>query len=397
MKAQSGPSSAGLGIMLLLTPCNGVRMPVWATERMTLSPSKAAEAVKQLQAPGSLILIDANNVRGLVGFRWSKVHLASLVGRFARQHGLSQRVVIVWDHASVAQAFHWDEAAHLFAGPRRSADDVLATDVLHASQGLCEDVWIATADRELVWRSKTFAQASEGRLRVRVLSTCRLVGLLLLADREDAAARAREELAPLPDRFERSARALGHFLASQRKRRRHEHLRRARRRPDGYSAPHAEKTWQRVVLAEALRRLLHARAGADGSHGQTDGFAARLVHSYNDAHGAGAAGGVEAVPSAASRLLNDVRLDRKGRNWLLRYGAALSEGELDGVADGDASTPPTDRSAEPRSPRAPPTRRERRLARILAAPQSKGAGRSAECERETQLAALDSWLTSVDS
>jgi len=119
--------------------------------------------------------------------------------------------------------------------------------------------------------AKESAAAAKGKVRVRVLGTTKLVALLLSSRpplASDDAGAGTEEEAPTAidgdtagvscavfDSFEAHDGALRTYARSLRKRRGHDAGRR-RRRPDGFSAPFAEKTWHRVVLAEHLRLLL---------------------------------------------------------------------------------------------------------------------------------------------
>ena len=203
-----------------------------------------------------------------------------------------------------------------------------------------------------------------------------------------------------------------------------------RRRPDGFSAPFAEKTWHRVLLAEKLRRLLQRHAAAPHAAGERtaqaeagrgDDTTRLFVQEFNGglisraASGGGGGGtGVSEAPAAAG-LLHDIRLDGRQRALIVRLGQALCEGEVQPVeaaslpvANGEGPPPPAEAgvavaaatddatagTADATAYR--PTRRERRRTQ-----QEKGGGRRrrggggaperAEEMRE-RLGALDKWL-----
>jgi len=127
---------------------------------LSLSGRKAAVAMAPLVAnPRSVVVVDGNNVRGRVGFRWTKMQLARLLSAWGAEYGIDGRVVVAWDHGLESIALPWDGVAHAFAGPRRAADDLITEEVGRLSslsileeEGAFRDIWLATADRELIHR-----------------------------------------------------------------------------------------------------------------------------------------------------------------------------------------------------------------------------------------------------
>ena len=396
-----------LGMPLVLL---GLVTPPWFEKSMM--PSKqAAEAVRTITQMPTTVVVDANNARGAVAFRFSKLKFADLCAKWARRSGLAQRVVVCWDHGLVSQSYEYDGVVHTFAGPRSSADDLIANQVVPRlyEAAKAERVYVVTTDRELIQRVKSAAAASgtaQGNLRL--LGTRKFASLLLHAadgGAPDSTAADGHEDRAIATSYDRGAASLRLFAASLRKHRRHE--RRRRRKPDGYAAPFAERTWHRVVLAERFRRLLMEHRG---KHDDKAPIARALEPSFQSAQ-------PQLEQPAASGLLDDVRLDGKQRALILRFGGALSEGLLapkraasnaDAAMDGDA----------PRAPppfRSPRTRRQRRSQRREAEKALLSGGKPqqlslrgdfqsrrrthaelATLERSTQLDGLERWLFGDD-
>ena len=161
-------------LVVLVGACALPPPPAWATRSMlSLSGRKAADAMRPLVANSrSVVLVDGNNVRGRVGFRWTKMQLAQLLSTWGSEYGIEGRVVVAWDHGLESQALPWDGVAHVFAGPRRSADDLITDEVGRLSSasdlvndGAFRDIWLATADRELIHRAKESAAGANGKVR----------------------------------------------------------------------------------------------------------------------------------------------------------------------------------------------------------------------------------------
>ena len=96
---------------------------------------------------------------------------------------VSAQVVVAWDHGQRSEALMWRGVCHAFAGPRRSADDVIASDALPSllrSAG-CGRVYVVTSDRELLWRCEAAASAAASpKGTLRFLGTSKLTLTLTL-------------------------------------------------------------------------------------------------------------------------------------------------------------------------------------------------------------------------
>ena len=368
-----------------------------------LSPAQIASANRAISERPTIVVIDANNVRGATAFRISNARLLSLASSWAARRGLSDSVVCCWDHGQAVDGVSYDGVEHMFAGPRQSADDVIANTLpswLATGKRAC----VVTTDRGLIYRVKAAARdAGVPHGNLKLCGTRKFVALLLhgeersggepgSAEEADAAADTVDEgdaHLGLCAEFERGEAALRAFTASMRPKRRHERLRKKLRRLDGYNAPNAEKTWHRVLLTEKLRRLLLVSGqGGEGATAEVE---------------AAAASDDEVADDDGDRLdgvrliLNDVRLDAKQRNLILRYGAALSEGRLQRGSSitegGQGEAPAGEQENRPRGEALPLTRRERRrTARSRRPSRSSRAAGAAGAAAAEQLGALEEWL-----
>lgn len=347
-------------------------------------PDRAARLNDQLTASAaySVVVVDGNNVRGLNGFRWSAPRLQELVRTWARAHKLEGRVVIVWDHGACPCAFTADGVGLAFAGPRATADDVIATQTGVILASGVQRVWLATSDRELMERALAAGTGTVGaggaarkqtaHAPVRIISSGDFaaliappeeVGLLATApadvplvgaavaigaaDGSAASALSRPAAAAQPaaasnphalslgslaaevllaefGQSEAELRERALVLMPMRARLKQRRVRQRRGRPGGASVPRSsfkEKTWHRVVLAERLRRLLAREEGYQSVPRGEDssGWLDQYTFGYNGALGGGAA---EPRP-----LLDDRRLDAEGRSELIRFARALCEAE----------------------------------------------------------------------
>jgi hypothetical protein len=308
---------------------------------------QCAEAVQSLTYEPTHIIVDANNVRGATAFRLSKQRLATLCTSWAQRNGLRSRVVVVWDHGQQPTTLEWHGVTHAFAGPRQSADDVIAEQVVPALlTGGCERVCVVTTDRGLIYRMKHEAAESgavQGRLRL--LGTRKFVALLLHGAEDETVAGAAASAdspgaapAVLPKEYALSDASVRQFASSLRPVRPHER-RRQRERASSSGAPYAERTWQRVLMAEKLRRSLAKSSELDGSIPATGragegapSTQTALVEKALDLAAQrrlrrGAPAEIDEIDGPEA-MLSDCRLDAKQRALLLRYGAMLSDGSL---------------------------------------------------------------------
>ena len=375
-------------ILFVLHAVGLATAPPWFEKHM-LPTKQARDAVRTITDAPTYVVVDANNARGAVNFRFSHLNFADLVSLWARRSGLAQRVVVCWDHGSVRQAREHDNVCHAFAGPRESADDLIAETVLPRLYENGERVYVVTTDRGLLQRCKVAASEHAAHGKLRFLGTRKFASLLLHAANDEKVANAASEETVAADSsssaiahgYERCDKSVRAFAATQRKKRWHESKRRRVRAPDGFVAPFAERTWHRVVLAEKMRRLLVTHTSSD-----EDASLIELPPSSSPLPG-------------AETLLDDCRLDGKQRQLILKFGGALSNG----LCRPPAPKPVNEEAEERSGYRFPATRRQRRKNRRDAAkriaPAAANARTHAELssvEREAQLDGLEKWLAEGD-
>ena len=278
---------------------------------MQLRPGGAAE--KQI------VVVDFNNVRGKTGFRETSAAFLALIADWAEKTGTSGRVVCVIDHGLRPNAALFrGGVVTAFAGPNRTADDVIASaaKTLAADGGL--DVLVFTSDRELssrctAWQGRSKRQGrsivagpvaedappalSAGRVQVMASATMLTMLDHLRAGKDAGTEDASAGLGYGLEAVRLSEASLRHFENNRDKR--HFKQRRLRKRkqavvaaqasgsevdaaavptapaklPDELSSfhcllasdeiavalapvPFSERTWHRVLSAERLRRAL---------------------------------------------------------------------------------------------------------------------------------------------
>ena len=87
--------------------------PRWFEKNM-LPARQARDAMTELTARPTFVVVDANNVRGAVNFRLSKQRLTRLIELWAAQHGLQNRIAICWDHGLVQQSVLRNGVCHAY-------------------------------------------------------------------------------------------------------------------------------------------------------------------------------------------------------------------------------------------------------------------------------------------
>ena len=386
----------------------GLVVPQWFEKNM-LPRSQAIRAMSTIKEVPTTVIVDANNCRGAVAFRFSKLNFVDLVTSWAKAHDLEERVIICWDHGSVRQLVEYDNVVHVFAGPRESADDLIAETVLpQLYESTNERLYVVTTDRGLIARCKHAAAVSRAcKGQLRLLGTRKFASLLLHAadspisrqlQTDDNRSLSLNPGQSIAFRYQRGESAMRKFTATQHKRRRHEHKRRRVVSSAGFAAPFAEKSWHRIVMAEKLRRLLVENVVE--VEGGRSAAAAALGDSFES----------PIANADAARLLQDVRLDAKQRALILRFGGALSDGLLKSPSKKDQeeiraaeALPRTVASFHP-SRRGRRAQREASRARLqggaLVAVDEQGRRSQAEVavlERAAQLGGLDKWLLGDES
>lgn len=101
-----------------------------------------------LDHPGSVVLIDANNVRGQTKFLISQEELADMVKDWAKKHAVT--CVLVYDHG--VRLFSWQInhcTAVAFVGGRRKADDLIVESLEFFATRLRKKLFVVTCDGDL--------------------------------------------------------------------------------------------------------------------------------------------------------------------------------------------------------------------------------------------------------
>ncbi|EOD26793.1 hypothetical protein EMIHUDRAFT_236466 [Emiliania huxleyi CCMP1516] len=265
----------------------------------TLPGSQCASAVRELTAVPTCLLVDANNVRGATAFRLTTGALVDLAEAWAHSNGLRGRVHLVWDHGCKPDALTSRGLEHGFAGPRQSADDMIAAQVPLLLKG-GERVCVVTTDRELIFRAKHAAASSgAGRGALRLLGTRKFVAMLRHG--REAAECAQEEAS--------------RFAIAQRASRWHERRRRKHARKSG-AAPFAERTWQRVLLAERLRRAIRTREGGVANSGDPTAERSSLLRFAAAVGEDGEAAAEEAPPALIAGDPHRLATPRECGEWV---------------------------------------------------------------------------------
>ena len=89
-------------ILFVLHAVGLATAPPWFEKHM-LPTKQARDAVRTITDAPTYVVVDANNARGAVNFRFSHLNFADLVSLWARRSGLAC-VVVCWDHGSASGA-----------------------------------------------------------------------------------------------------------------------------------------------------------------------------------------------------------------------------------------------------------------------------------------------------
>ncbi|KAJ1458765.1 hypothetical protein M885DRAFT_512573 [Pelagophyceae sp. CCMP2097] len=137
-----------------------------ATQKKKKPLKNAAAAQKAPSAPearlpawlnhSGMVIFDANNVRGALGFEYDSVELCALLTRLSRK--CPARIVNCMDHGPHACALQVGDIVVSFSGhktgPYTTADDMIVSDAGRAAKKGCAPVIVITSDRELTKRLK---------------------------------------------------------------------------------------------------------------------------------------------------------------------------------------------------------------------------------------------------
>ena len=144
-------------------------------------------------AEKTLLLVDYNNVRGKTGFRETSAGFLARINAWAKAVPGAGRVVVVIDHGlePCATIFRDGSLITAFAGPNRTADDVIANAAQYIANKGGLNVLVVTSDRELSarctsWqgqRKRKRPQYSESDIslkmgRVHVVASATLLSML---------------------------------------------------------------------------------------------------------------------------------------------------------------------------------------------------------------------------
>ena len=97
----------------------------------------------------AVLLVDVNNVRGATGFKCTTASFLEQLAQWAASTGDAKRTIAVVDHGATGGAFVYREMVVVFAGPNRTADDVIAHDTLWWSATMQAPAVVVTSDGEL--------------------------------------------------------------------------------------------------------------------------------------------------------------------------------------------------------------------------------------------------------
>jgi hypothetical protein len=196
--------------------------------------------------------VDANNVRGVDGFKLTTYDFLRFLTSWRRAIGVSRdSIVCVMDHGGRPTAFSLDGIILIFAGPNRTADDVIAHDCRWLTrQGKTSDVLVITSDAELQSRCVSCNHEDIDHGVVQVFSS---LHVLALVKRYFKGGTLKEE--------EQTDLGMADLLC---------HLWKLESDIRSYERPSLkkdngdiireqdfpEKTWHRVLIAERLRQML---------------------------------------------------------------------------------------------------------------------------------------------
>eukprot|EP00629_Pelagomonadales_sp_RCC1024_P013012 CAMPEP_0119265936 /NCGR_PEP_ID=MMETSP1329-20130426/4597_1 /TAXON_ID=114041 /ORGANISM="Genus nov. species nov., Strain RCC1024" /LENGTH=199 /DNA_ID=CAMNT_0007265793 /DNA_START=46 /DNA_END=641 /DNA_ORIENTATION=- len=126
-------------------------------------PSAAPPSTPQRRPPAWLqkrgaVILDANNVRGALGFECDLVDLGA-VARRARAHADRPHWIVCCDHGPRHSALDCGDVVVSFSGPKygqpyASADDMIVSDVGRLALAGCPSIVVITTDRELTRRCR---------------------------------------------------------------------------------------------------------------------------------------------------------------------------------------------------------------------------------------------------
>ncbi len=248
--------------LAFFVPC-----PIVALGDVQWNP-KMAKAISRLETFSSqinnkkhpkILMIDGNNVRGVARMKWDYVEVYCRVNTYCRLHSIDHSV-IVWDHGNVPFAAQLDELSLLlFSGPSHRADDIIVNQVDDLTsffqKKYQKDVSIAiiTNDKGLTDRIRKRQSAEMAcskreehdlmSRKVMTMDSSRFVEILSAIH-----CNITQQDLDVQQSLQETTMLLAKFKAKLR---------------HGLNKRH-EKTWERIVLTESLRRSIDSKCQSLG-------------------------------------------------------------------------------------------------------------------------------------
>jgi predicted RNA-binding protein with PIN domain len=339
-----------------------------ALENLSLQIQKKLKLDATTTDGTTILLVDSNNIRGSDGFKFTTEDLIKSLASWRRHTGMpTQNLVCVMDHGCRSNSFVYDGITLVFAGPNRTADDVIAHDCQWFTNATATDdsnkchVFVVTNDRELRSRCK---RASGDTKAVQVFSSDHLVKILKRHWEEAIrlastfnVTRTRESTTILDDlrQVESDIRNYDRPPLNNRRERRKAQAQKTAHgrksilseiqmdaeakeenildiaddalRPLG-TLDFCERTWHRVLIAERLRAILQEEASKKESTEEVE-EALEIISRYQATHNSFTGDPVDILYNQR------IRHDLKAKESLLRY-LELSEASKDQLSETSA-------------------------------------------------------------
>jgi hypothetical protein len=328
---------AKLWCLILLTSLdigNSLQTPPFRLDRAVQKAADKLVEFGQHQENHPTLVVDGNNVRGIANFEWNPVELQHRVSLFCQEFGIP-RAVVVWDHGSCrfatappANNKSQDvDMVIIFSGLSQRADDVMVKESRHLVSSFCGE-WSSLAfvtndggltsrlrqtslNHQKLSRQSHQEDASTKQMPL-IIDSTRFVELLSRISRDDLFDSSKYEDDNIWLSMHTVQESLRHFAKLQKL---------------GYN-PRREKTWERCVLAETMRR---AFCSLDDIQ-QGGAFAKQYMQDLETR---------DYANTTSSRLLDvqddsilaipgPTRLDKKQKRLLTRYNRAREKGQLGG-------------------------------------------------------------------
>lgn len=320
-------------ILLALDSVDALQTP--SSYRLDRAVQKVAVKLEEFGRSGNhpTLVIDGNNVRGIGKFQWNPIELQHRVSFVCGEFGIP-RAVIVWDHGSCRFATAIQEQQQdvdvviIFSGLSQRADDVIVKEAGNLVSSFSDNQWsslaFVTNDGGLAsrLRKKSLHQdaTKQNKNMALVIDSTRFFHLLSRMEGEGgnsyfSSSKTCENGERLALAMERIQESFRQFAALQK---------------IGYN-PRREKTWERCVLAERMRRTFCSLDNIDGGGGGA--FAKQYIKDLETRGYTNIASGRELGIPANDTVLaipGSTRLDKKQKRLLTKYNRAREKGLLGG-------------------------------------------------------------------